>query len=514
MPKDKQIRKKTGNPPKGWSKFSWLGAAVLWALSSVGAGVIFYSPRVAAHYGYTLLWAIVVVIFFTWLITREIGRYTIVSGKTIMDGYQNVPGPRNWPIWIFLLTHLVDISLFTAGQAALAANLAIMLAPGSQFLWTTILISVSAAIIVFGGFDVVNNTSSWLAIALLIAGLVMLIRVFPPWGKLWQGFIPQLPKNVDLYFLIPWIGFLLVHGAPWFSYWVDKQGFGRGKQKSQSKDDKGDQGNASRKKSPNQGQDKSRDGKSRDKKLHAWVGLMSQVEGAGTILAGLFAFIFYILGAQLLGNVQVAPGIGIGQQMANQFKGALGHIGLWVYVITAGIAFWTTVLDGQDGATRMITDLTQILTQTGEFAKKQEPTQGDSSRRLSAKKEPQNRADNPVLASTVGEQDGHSRGFINRFLSNKKLLRNTYVIVLGAIGPIILLFFYNHPLQILSISGIIGAGITPIFTFLTLWLNKNLLPKNMQPSWPSFWGTIIAGLFFTVTTLLYLLHLVGINLLP
>ncbi len=207
---------------------------------------------------------------------------------------------------------------------------------------------------------------------------------------------------------------------------------------------------------------------------------MSRLEGSGTILAGLFAIIFYILGAQLLGNVQVAPGIGIGQQMANQFKSALGQIGLWVYVLTAAIAFWTTVLDGQDGATRMITDLTQILTKTGKFE----------------------------------EENGRSRGSIYHFLSDAKKLRAAYVIVLGAIGPIALLYFYNHPLQILSISGIIGAGITPIFTFLTLWLNKKYLPENLQPGWFSFWGTVVAGLFFTVTTLLYFLHLVGINLLP
>ncbi len=471
----REVRKGVGQPPKGWARLTWLGAAVLWALSSVGAGIIFYSPRVAARYGYSLLWAIVVVVFFTWLITREIGRYTIVSGKTIMEGYRNAPGPRNWPIWIFFLTHMIDISLFTAGQAALAANLAIMVFPGSQMLWTAILVGISATIIVLGGFDLVNNTSSWLAIALLGAAIVMLIRVFPSWNKLLPGFIPQLPKHVDLYFLIPWIGFLLIHGAPWFSYWIDRQGFGQGKPKEKQKDKKADREKPeSREQSERQGE------KNRTEKLRAWVGLMSRQEGAGTILAGLFAIIFYILGAQLLGNVQVAPGIGIGQQMANQFKSALGQFGLWVYVLTAAIAFWTTVLDGQDGATRMITDLTQILTKTGRFE----------------------------------EENDHHRGFIYDFLSNAKRLRIAYVIVLGAIGPIALLYFYNHPLQILSISGIIGAGITPIFTFLTLWLNKKYLPENLQPGWFSFWGTVVAGLFFTVTTLLYFLHLMGINLLP
>ncbi len=460
-------------PPKGGSKLRWFGAAVLWALSSVGAGVIFYSPRVAARYGYSLLWAIVVVTFFTWLITREIGRYTVVTGKTIMDGYQHAPGPRNWPIWIFFLSHLVDISLFSAGQAALAANLATLLAPGGQLLWTAILVGLSAAIIVFGGFDLVNRTSSWVAAALLAAAVVMLVRVFPPWGKLLQGFIPQLPKQVDLYFLIPWIGFLLVHGAPWFSYWVDKQGFGSGQQKGQQKDNGAKRGGSAQAAEQEQGQNKNR-------KLRGWVGLMSQTEGGGTILAGLFAIIFYILGAQLLGNTQVAPGIGIGRQMANQFQNSLGTLGLWVFALTAGIAFWTTVLDGQDGASRMITDLTQILTHTGEFAQGKE----------------------------------RSRGFVFNYLSDTKKLKNTYVIVLGAIGPVALLYFYNHPLQILSISGIIGAGITPIFTFLTLWLNKKLLPEELQPSRLSFWGTILGGLFFSAMTLLYFLHLAGINLLP
>ncbi len=254
----REVRKQVEQPPKGWARLTWLGAAVLWALSSVGAGVIFYSPRIAARYGYSLLWAIVIVIFFTWLITREIGRYTIVSGKTIMEGYRDAPGPRNWPIWIFFLTHMVDISLFTAGQAALAANLAIMVVPGSQMLWTVILVGISATIIVLGGFDLVNNTSSWLAIALLGAAVVMLIRVFPSWNKLLAGFVPQLPKNVDLYFLIPWIGFLLIHGAPWFSYWVDRQGFGGGKPEKKQKDQQTNRDGSSREEAESQEKMKAR----------------------------------------------------------------------------------------------------------------------------------------------------------------------------------------------------------------------------------------------------------------
>ena len=510
MENKKQVRLKAEDPPKGWSKLTWLGAGILWALSSVGAGVIFYGPRVAARYGYTLLWAIVVVIFFTWLIAREIGRYTIVSGNTIMDGYQHVPGPRNWPIWIFFFSHLIDIPLFVAGQAALAGSLAVLLAPAGQFLWTAVLIVIAGTTIVLGGFKLVNNVSSWLAAGLLVAALIMLARVFPSWGKLLQGFIPQLPKKVDLYFLIPWIGFLLIHGAPWFSYWVDRQGFGRGKPKSQGK---------------NAGQGDSSQGDSRDweqggwspkrraEKLRGWVSLMSQIEGAGTLLAGLFAIVFYILGAQLLGNVQVAPGIGIGQQMASQFKDAWGPLGLWVYVLTAGIAFWTTVLDGQDGASRMITDLTQILTNTGEFEKKDDPWYQRVPQVDATPKKGTQRILIPKTAVVRRGKIKHSGGFVHNYLSDKKRLKNTYVIVLGTLAPIILLYFYNHPLQILSISGIIGAAITPIFTFLTLWLNRTRLPEALRPNWLSLVGTVAAGLFFTVIIVLYLLHLVGINFL-
>ena len=534
---EKQIRKKTGAPPKGSALWRWLGPAVLWALSSVGAGEIFYGPRVGARYGESFLWAILIVILFAWLISREIGRYTIISGKTIMEGYQDVPGPRHWADWLFFLTHMADITLFTAGQAALAGSLMALLFPGGRTLWTAILITISVCLIVFGGYQWVNKASAWLAGLLLVGGIVSLMRVFPPWSQIVSGLIPTFPKNFDLYFLLPWIGFLLVHGAPWFSYWVDREGFGRGKDQAQGAQN-------------NQNKPPAQDKPSKDPsgispaftvpntpdkadQLRGWVGVMSLMDGAGTILAGIFAIIFYILGAQLLGGKNVASGIGIGTQMAQQLQNVWGPLGLWLFAITAGISFWTTVLAAQDGATRMVTDLTQILTQKGEYAQnknEKHPEEIDPEAVAQLAQKPAfaayaEQVEPGVIAQGLARQDQPSRaepdvkednqekgGFWQNFLSSTQKLRYTYVIFLGGIFPILLLLFYNHPLQILSISGIIGAAITPVFTFLTLWLNRQRLPKGLQPNWLSFWGTVVAGLFFTTASILFFLNLFGITL--
>ena len=509
MSSNTEVREKTSQPPQGASLFKSTGPAVMWALSSVGAGVIFYSPRVSARYGLTFLWAIFMVIIFTWFISREVGRYTTVTGKTLMAGFREVPGPRNWVVWIFFIAHMTVITLFVAGQAALAGSMAVLLAPGGRFIWTAGLILLSSGLILFGGYSIVNQASSWLAGILMVAALVMLVRVFPAWSKILNGLVPALPKNVDFFFLLPWIGFLLVHGVPWFSYWVDRQGYGKPRKSGQQQ---GGQGKGQRKGGGQKGK-----GQSKQQQLKGWVRVMSLMDGLGTALAGLFALVFYILGAQLLGNQQVAEGLGIGKQMAQAFQSIWGTLGLWIFASTAGIAFWTTVLDGQDGATRMTADITQIFFQSGPYK------QGDQARQQTQSKGSQK--DLPkgavvyrppgtegVMQKLTGATNASWRAAFSRSLDDTKQIQFAYLIVLGTIAPIVLLAFYSQPLQVLSIAGVIGAGVIPFVAFPILWLNKTRLPKDLQPSAFSFWATFISGLFFTAVIVLYLLHLFGISL--
>jgi Mn2+/Fe2+ NRAMP family transporter len=72
--------------------------------ASVGSGAVLFTPRIGSRYGYELLWLVPIVVFLMWVMIREVGWYTIATGKTIMDGYGKVPGPKGWAIWLIFFT--------------------------------------------------------------------------------------------------------------------------------------------------------------------------------------------------------------------------------------------------------------------------------------------------------------------------------------------------------------------------------------------------------------------------
>jgi Mn2+/Fe2+ NRAMP family transporter len=90
----RQERHEVDPSPRGWTRFSWFGPGFIWMVSSVGSGSVLFTPRVGARYGFELLWIAILGAFLTWVIIREIGRYTVVSGKTILDGYGECRDPR------------------------------------------------------------------------------------------------------------------------------------------------------------------------------------------------------------------------------------------------------------------------------------------------------------------------------------------------------------------------------------------------------------------------------------
>lgn len=93
------LRDRVPPPPRGWERWKWYGPGLLWMISSVGSGSVLFTPRVGSRYGYSLLWAAVIIIFLMWVMIREIGRYTVVTGKTFLDGCREVPGRGYWAIW-------------------------------------------------------------------------------------------------------------------------------------------------------------------------------------------------------------------------------------------------------------------------------------------------------------------------------------------------------------------------------------------------------------------------------
>ena len=102
-------------PPKRISGIlRQLGPGFIIAGSVVGSGELIATTKTGAEAGFWLLWLILIGCVIKVFVQIEMGRYSMVTGKTTMEGLCEVPGPRipghgNWIVWFWTLVFVATI---------------------------------------------------------------------------------------------------------------------------------------------------------------------------------------------------------------------------------------------------------------------------------------------------------------------------------------------------------------------------------------------------------------------
>ena len=80
-----------------------IGPGLIITASIVGSGELIATTAVGAEAGFWLLWLIIIGCVIKVFVQVELGRHTIISGRTSLDNLNSVPGPRiargNWILW-------------------------------------------------------------------------------------------------------------------------------------------------------------------------------------------------------------------------------------------------------------------------------------------------------------------------------------------------------------------------------------------------------------------------------
>jgi Mn2+/Fe2+ NRAMP family transporter len=434
-------------PPSGKERIKWLGPGFLWMVSAAGSGELLFSPRVGALYGYALLWALVAAVLLKWFINREIGRYTVCTGATVIDGFATIKGPKNWALYLILIPQLFVAVTTIAGLAGSAATALVLTLSGDIRIWTISSILVSTALVVWGRYRIIELVATILAVLLSLAAIIAAITVFPDMAELAKGFIPKTPPDVEYGEILPWLGFMLsgAAGMIWYSYWIQKKGYGavqNPKQNAQAYSD------------------------AEKRKLKGWLKQMTLDNHVAVFGTLIITLAFLILGTELLRPRGLVPEENrVAEVLGNLLGQVWGPIGFWFMVVGVFIGFWDTVLSDQDGFGRM-------------FA--------GGTRTLLAPLKPSKRWTDEVF------------------------LKRLFVIVVVTILPIILYLLIGNPVSLLKIAGFIEAAHIPVLVLLVLILNHTDLPKELRPSLFTTICTALAGLFFAVFAVIYILQLTGV----
>src|SRR4051795_196434 len=76
------------------SAFRRIGPGIVLASAIVGSGEVIATTTLGAQTGYAALWIVLVSCAIKPVVQAELGRYTIVTGKTGLEGFDAVPGAR------------------------------------------------------------------------------------------------------------------------------------------------------------------------------------------------------------------------------------------------------------------------------------------------------------------------------------------------------------------------------------------------------------------------------------
>jgi Mn2+/Fe2+ NRAMP family transporter len=436
-------------PPRGKQMIRWLGPGFLWMVSAAGSGELLFSPRIGSMYGYSLLWAMLAAVILKFFINREIGRFAVCTGVSVIDGFAQLPGPRNWALWIILVPQLFVAVISIAGLAGGAATALHLFFPGNISIWMIVSVVLSSSLVLWGKYKGVEKAAIILASLLAIASIVAAISVTPSLPEIASGLVPRFPEKVNFAEILPWLGFMMsgAAGLMWYSYWIPAKGYGRAHP--------GKTNLTETKQLPRADQNK----------LKGWIRLMTFDNTTAVVGTTIITLAFTILGAELLRSKGLVPEENkVAETLGNILGQLWGPIGFWFMVGGVFVGFWDTVLSDQDGHSRLFANGTKWL-----------------------------------LGSRLKKK-----------WNDEKFLKNFFTVALVTILPIILYLFIGNPVQLLKLSGAIEAAHIPIVTALTLYLNHKTLPPALRPSMGVFIITSLAGLFFAVFAMLYILEVSGV----
>ncbi|UCF73595.1 MAG: Nramp family divalent metal transporter [Deltaproteobacteria bacterium] len=227
-----------------------IGPGTIALSMSIGSGEWLIGPSAAVRFGTSVMWIVIISVFFQVFLNQEFARYTLYTGEPVLTGFMRTkPGPKLWG-WLYPLFGMLQVAwpgwaaaaagcLFAAlyghlPDAAVAGDRSTMLVLGY------ILFFACLVIVLFGGR--IERILEWLAWGMVtwIVVYLLIVDVFFVPAKAWTdvaggffkfGSIPRGPTGVDW----PLMGAFAAYagaggiGNCWITNWLRDKGFGMGK---------------------------------------------------------------------------------------------------------------------------------------------------------------------------------------------------------------------------------------------------------------------------------------------
>ena len=191
-------------PPRTiWRILQRIGPGMILASSIVGSGELIATTTLGAEVGYVALWLIIASCFIKPAIQAEFGRYTIATGATGLEAFDELPGPRlkvNWVVWAWVaLTFMTRFQIGAMfGGVAQALYYAYPLAPVPWYVVGLVVLTI--ILLLGGGYQRIEKLAAiQVALFTVLTFLCALLLLRRPedfaWTDMVQGLQFRLPPD-------------------------------------------------------------------------------------------------------------------------------------------------------------------------------------------------------------------------------------------------------------------------------------------------------------------------------
>lgn len=422
-----------------------IGPGMILAASIVGSGELIATTTLGAEVGYTALWVIILSCFIKPAVQAELGRYSVATGETGLEGMNHVPGPRwkvNWIVWGWVA--MVSMTRFQIGAmfGGVAITLHTLVPAVPQEAWIVILLGVTLALLLGGGYDRVEGLATikvCLFTMLTVLCAVLLTRrsdIFQ-WQELSQGFNFKF-EGKGLATAVAVFGITGVGASElvMYPYWCVEKGYARytGKQDG----------------SPSWRQ-----------RASGWLRVMHVDILATMVIYTLATAAFYLLGAGILNKQGLVPKsnetIAV---LSRMYTETLGDWALPLFYLGAIATLYGTIFAATAAESRVFADLCRLM---GYFPS------GDYAARC-------------------------------RY-------RNGFVWILTVI-PVILILIFREPVGMVRAGGVAQAFMLPLLAIAALYLHHRRMPAEAKAGIASSAGLWIAAVTIIVVVGYYAIRTV------
>lgn len=178
-----------------------LGPGVVYLVSSVGPTDLVTNSASGANHGYSLIWVSLISSISLFVVLEAMSRYVLVTGESLMAGYQRV---GRWVVWMVLgfivlrrqLSNLVHILIMGVGLNMIAP----IDSPYREQIWSAVSCAFGFALIYWGRYAAVEKVSKPLLFILGSCLILAAIGSSPDVAEIANGLIhPTLPVSDGFY---------------------------------------------------------------------------------------------------------------------------------------------------------------------------------------------------------------------------------------------------------------------------------------------------------------------------